>query len=41
MRVTFDVGMIFLEDRQEEHGFGVANGFDNESIIAREVEEGS
>ena len=41
MGVTFDVRMIFLEDRQEEFGFGVANGFDDESIVAREVEEGS
>jgi hypothetical protein len=41
MRVTFDVGMIVLEDRQEEFGLRVADGFDDESVVARKVKEGS
>ena len=39
MRVTFDMGMIFLEDRQQELGFGVTDSFDDESVVARKVEE--
>jgi len=39
MWVTLDVGVIFLEDRKEEFGFGVTDSFDDESVVARKVEE--
>jgi hypothetical protein len=34
VRVIFDVRMVILEDRKKELGFGVMDGFDDESVIA-------
>jgi hypothetical protein len=41
VRVGFDVFVVSAEDAEEEEVFGVVNCFDNEPVVAGEIEEGS
>ena len=41
MWIGFHMGVVVRENRQEELGFGMANGLDDETIVAGEVEEGA
>jgi hypothetical protein len=39
MGISLDMFMIIFEDRSEEFVFGMSDGFDDESVVSREVEE--
>lgn len=41
VRVVFDMFIIVLEGLEEEFMFGVADSFDDEPVVTREVEEGA
>lgn len=41
MRIVFDVFVIDFERFQEEFVFRVTDGFDDESVVAGEVEKGT
>ena len=39
MGISLDVFMVIFQDRSEEFVFGMSDGFDDEPIVSREVEE--
>lgn len=39
--VLLDVRVVLFQDRQEELVFGMTDGFDDETVVAGKIEEGS